>query len=152
MKILEVTGLWAQQGKDPVLLIFSILPFSMFKFHPQAALPSLNWKSTVCSVLSHSHTGSETESLLQNHKKINPKLWLSEVTQSCLTLCDPMDCSLPGSSIQGIFQARVLEWGAISFSRRSPWCRGWTQVSCVVGRHFTILTTKWIKAWYLICP
>ena len=76
----------------------------------------------------------------------------SEVTQSCLTLCDPMDCSLPGSSIQGIFQARVLEWGAISFSRRSPWCRGWTQVSCVVGRHFTILTTKWIKAWYLICP
>ena len=40
----------------------------------------------------------------------------SEVTQSCLTLCDPMDCSLPGSSVQGIFQARVLEWVAISFS------------------------------------
>ena len=40
----------------------------------------------------------------------------SEVTQSCLTLSDPMDCSLPGSSIQGIFQARVLEWGAITFS------------------------------------
>jgi len=38
----------------------------------------------------------------------------SEVTQSCLTLCDPMDCSLPGSSIHGIFQARVLEWGAFS--------------------------------------
>ena len=41
----------------------------------------------------------------------------SEVTQSCLTLSDPMDCSLPGSSIQGIFQARVLEWVAIAFSR-----------------------------------
>ena len=40
----------------------------------------------------------------------------SEVTQSCLTLCDPMDCSLPGSSVPGIFQARVLEWGAIAFS------------------------------------
>ena len=40
----------------------------------------------------------------------------SEVTQSCLTLCDPMDCSLPGSSIHGNFQARVLEWGAIAFS------------------------------------
>ena len=40
----------------------------------------------------------------------------SEVTQSCPTLSDPMDCSLPGSSIQGIFQARVLEWGAIAFS------------------------------------
>ena len=41
----------------------------------------------------------------------------SEVAQSCLTLSDPMDCSLPGSSIHGIFQARVLQWGAIAFSR-----------------------------------
>ena len=41
----------------------------------------------------------------------------SEVAQLCLTLSDPMDCSLPGSSIHGIFQARVLEWGAIAFSR-----------------------------------
>ena len=41
----------------------------------------------------------------------------SEVTQLCLTLCNPMDCSLPGSSIHGIFQARVLEWDAIAFSR-----------------------------------
>ena len=40
----------------------------------------------------------------------------SEVTQSCPTLSDPMDCSLPGSSVHGIFQARVLEWGAIAFS------------------------------------
>ena len=40
----------------------------------------------------------------------------SEVAQSCLTLRDPMDCSLPGSSVHGIFQARVLEWGAIAFS------------------------------------
>ena len=43
----------------------------------------------------------------------------SEGTQSCLTLCDPMGCSLPGSSVHGIFQARVLEWGAIAFSRGS---------------------------------
>ena len=40
----------------------------------------------------------------------------SEVAQSCLTLSDPMDCSLPGSSVHGIFQARVLEWGAVAFS------------------------------------
>ena len=40
----------------------------------------------------------------------------SEVAQSCLTLSDLMDCSLPGSSVHGIFQARVLEWGAIAFS------------------------------------
>ena len=42
----------------------------------------------------------------------------SEVTQSCLTLSDPMDCSPPGSSVHAIFQARVLEWGAIVFSIR----------------------------------
>ena len=40
----------------------------------------------------------------------------SEVAQSCPTLSDPIDCSLPGSSVHGIFQARVLEWGAIAFS------------------------------------
>ena len=44
----------------------------------------------------------------------------SEVAQSCPTLCDPMDCSLPGSSVHGIFQARVLEWGAIAFSASGP--------------------------------
>ena len=43
----------------------------------------------------------------------------SEVAQLCLTLSDPVDCSLPGSSVHGIFQARVLEWGAIAFSQRS---------------------------------
>ena len=44
----------------------------------------------------------------------------SEVAQSRPTLCDPMDCSLPGFSIHGIFQARVLEWGAVPFSQGSP--------------------------------
>ena len=43
----------------------------------------------------------------------------SKAAQSCLTLNDPMDCSLPGSSVHGILQARVLEWGAIAFSRRT---------------------------------
>ena len=44
--------------------------------------------------------------------------WTSEVAQSCPTLCNPMGCSLPGSSIHGIFQARILEWVAIFFSKR----------------------------------
>ena len=48
----------------------------------------------------------------------------SEVAQSCLTLCDPMDCSLPGSSVHGVFQATVLEWAAISFSRGSSRPKG----------------------------
>ena len=45
----------------------------------------------------------------------------SEVTQSCLTLSDPMDCSLPGSAIHGIFQARVLDWSAIAFSPKNSY-------------------------------
>ena len=66
----------------------------------------------------------------------------SEVAQSCPTLCDPMDCSLPHSSIHGIFQARVLEWVAISFSRGSFRPRDQTQVSCIVGRRFTVWATR----------
>ena len=66
----------------------------------------------------------------------------SEVIQLCLTLCDPMDCSLPGSSVHGIFQARILEWGAISFSGGSSLPRDWTRVSHIVGRCFTVWATR----------
>ena len=66
----------------------------------------------------------------------------SEVTQSCPTLCDPKDCSLPGSSICGILQARILEWVAISFSRGSSQPRDRTRLSCIAGRRFTIWATR----------
>ena len=59
------------------------------------------------------------------------------VTNSCPTLCDPMDCSLPYSFVRGVFQARILEWIAISFSRGSCWPRNQTWVSCTAGRFFT---------------
>ena len=55
-------------------------------------------------------TGKEGRERLHRKKKVKSE---SEVAQSCLTLCDPMDCSLPGSSVHGILQARILEWGAI---------------------------------------
>ena len=67
----------------------------------------------------------------------------SEVSQSCPTLCDPTDCSLPGFSVHGIFQARVLEWVAISFSRGSSRPRDWTWVSQIVGRCFYCLSQGW---------
>ena len=67
-----------------------------------------------------------------------PPIGESEVAQSCLTLCDPMDCSLPGSSVHGICQAIVLEWIAISFSRGSSRPRDWTRVFHIVDRCFTI--------------
>ena len=64
------------------------------------------------------------------------------VTQSYPNLCNPMDCSSPGSSIHGILQARILEWFAISFSRGSSRPRYQTWVSCIPGRFFTIWTTR----------
>ena len=84
----------------------------------------LSSRSFLSKTLTIHHTMSETSQVVQ---------WLrlhasnagvkkrkeSEVAQSCLTLCNPMDCSLQGSSVHGIFQARVLEWIAFSFSRRS---------------------------------
>ena len=59
------------------------------------------------------------------------------VTQSCLALC-----SLPGSSVHGISQARILEWVALPFSRGSSRPRDWTWVSCIAGRFFTIWATR----------
>ena len=66
----------------------------------------------------------------------------SEVTQSCPTLCNLMDCSLPGSSVDGIFQARVLEWVAFSFSKGSSWPRDQTWVFSIAGRCLTLVRNK----------
>ena len=62
--------------------------------------------------------------------------------QSHLTLCDPKNYSLPVSSVHGIFQASVLDWVAIFFSRESSWPRDQTQVSCIAGRRFTVWATR----------
>ena len=62
--------------------------------------------------------------------------------QSCLTLWDPMDCSSPGSPVYGILQPRILEWGAIPFSRGPSHPRDRTQVSCIVGRFLTNWATR----------
>ena len=63
------------------------------------------------------------------------------VAQSCPTLCDPMDCSPPGSSVSGMLQARILEWVAMPSSRGSSQCRDQTWVSCIAGRFFMIWAT-----------
>ena len=74
------------------------------------------------------------------------------VAQSCPTLCSPMNCSLSGSSIHGILQARILEWIAIPFSRGSSCPKDRTQVSCIAGTFFTIWATGkinwWLKNYY----
>ena len=63
--------------------------------------------------------------------------WFSLIIKLCPTLCDSMDCSPPGSSVNGILQARILEWVAISFSRGSSQPRNRTWVSYNAGRFFT---------------
>ena len=68
-----------------------------------------------------------TQSEVSQKEKHQYSMW-SEVTQSCPTLCNPIDCSPPGLSIHGIFQARVVEWVAISFS--------------IAGRCFTLWVTR----------
>ena len=102
----------------------------------------LHWEFN--SSLWNYHTSSKVkkeETLIRSCKELLGTK-VSEVAQSCLTLCDPTDCSLPGSSIHGIFQARVLEWVATSFSRRSSRPRDWTRVSHTVGRRFTVWATR----------
>ena len=65
-----------------------------------------------------------------------------KVTHSCPTVCDPMDCIRPGSSVHGILQARILEWVAVPFSRGSTQSRNWTQISLTAGGFFTIWVTR----------
>ena len=82
--------------------------------------------------ISHVNRERETETTLRN------RLHVGSVTQSCLTLCDPIDCGPPGSSVHGILQARRLEWVAISSSRGSSRPRDGTWVSCI------FCTARWV--------
>ena len=65
---------------------------------------------------------------------LKARVW---ITMSCPTLCAPTDCSLPGSSVHGVSQARILEWVVISSSQGSSWSRDRTHISCFAGRFFT---------------
>ena len=69
------------------------------------------------------------------------------VAQSYLTLCNPMDCSPPGSSVHGILQTRMLEWVAIPFCRGSFRPRGWTWVSLIAGSFSTVWATRENPSW-----
>ena len=79
--------------------------------------------SKVIQLYTHTHTHRE---------KLKMK-----AAQSCLTLCDPMDCRLPGSSVHGILQARILEWVVVPISRGSSLPRDQNGVSCIAGGFFT---------------
>ena len=87
---------------------------------------------------------NEFESVLARWMNLEPIIQVeseNELTLSFLTLCNTVDCSLSGSSNHGIFQAKVLEWIAFSFSRGSSQPRDWTRVSCIAGRCFILWAT-----------
>ena len=75
----------------------------------------------------------------------------SEVAQSCLTLSDPMDCSPPGSSVHGIFQERVLEWGAIAFSIFHFLGHHWSSPSRLICLYITEIISRKITCSIIFC-
>ena len=105
-----------------------------------------DWQATVHSVSRVRHNLATEQKPPKQH--IDPRSAEASlkvkvlVTQSCLNLCDPMDCSLPVSSVHGISQARILEWVAIPFSRGSSRPKDRTWVSYVAGTLFTIWATR----------
>ena len=117
-------------------------------------LCSQRWRSPVQSAKTRlgADCGSDHDLLVAKFrlklKKVGKTTWPfryeseSEVAQSCPTLCDPVDCSPPVSSVHGILQTRVLEWVAISFSRGSSRPRDQTWVSCIGGRRFNLWATR----------
>ena len=127
----------------PALDVLNLLPeypCFCFKFWPQVLWDlSSQIRDQTCtpSIGRQSLNHWTTRDILWNmfFKLQNP--WVL-VTQSCPTLCNPTDYSLSGSSVHGIFQARILEWVVIAFSRGSSWPRDWIEVSCIAGRFFTM--------------
>ena len=138
---------WILQAR---ILEWVAIPFSRGSSQPR------DW-TQVSRISSGFLTSSATREALQSWLSgsiLGTILWLvrtaevekwSEVTQSCLTLCDPVDCSLPGSSVHEILHARILEWVAISFSRESSRSRDWTLVFLIEGRRCIIWATREAK-------
>ena len=118
-----------------VLEIFQarILEWVAIPFSRESSQPR-DWTQVSCIAGRFFTIGATSEAQIIQVKML--------VTQSCLTLCDPMDCSPPVFSVLEIFQARILEWVAIPFSRGSSWPRYQTWVSHTAGRFFTIWATK----------
>ena len=94
---------------------------------------------------------NKMEGKRERRKNLVPCLWWwYHVAQSCPTLCDPMDCSPPGSSVHGLLQARILEWLAISSSRGTSLPRDWAHVSCI-GRRDSLPLSHQGSPWVCVC-
>ena len=114
----------------PLLLLPSIFP-SIRVFSNESAL-CIRWPK----YWSFSFNTSSSNTLSNKYKACE------FIIQSYLTLCDPMDCNLPDSSVHRILQARITGAGSHSFLQGFSWPRDWTGVSCTLGIFFTIWATK----------
>ena len=134
---LEATKLASMASASPLVqisrsttLIWTVLPI----------LITTSWvQTTILSSLHH------FESLVSDELLIQYTLCCAKSLQSCLTCCNPVDCSPPGSSVHGISQARALKWVAIPISSGSSWPRGQAYVSCVswIGREVLYHWATW---------
>ena len=115
--------------------------FPSHSWRPWHILWILSWNKSTCGCLTLHQRATPGFPLLSIDRPFSSVFW-SEVAQSCLISCNPMDGSPPGSCVHGIFQTIILKWVAISFSRGSPQLRDWTWVSCIAGRLFTIWDTR----------
>ena len=122
---------------------------SFYIEHPIAfTFPSLVALIRNCTIpqlsgllLAQSTTGLSFEGMMPCLTNLYVRCLACSVTQSCLTLCDPTDCSPPGSSVHGILQARILERIAILVSRGFSRTGDQTRVSCIAGRFFPVGAT-----------
>ena len=110
---------------------FSAFPFPLFPLYSQVKMTNVVKSCWCCSCVC-------MWGFWYFREKLITACAVCLLTQLCLTLCDPVDCSLPGSSVRGILQARILEWVAMSSSRESSQSRARTQVSSTAGGFFTI--------------
>ena len=139
--VIHIVKVFGVVNKTEVDVFWSSLAFLMIQWMlaiwclvPLAYKSSLNiWKFTVHVLLKPG---------LENFEHYFASTWSEVKSVSHVWLCDPMDYSLSGSSVHGIFQARVLEWAAISFSRGPSLPRDLTRVSCIVGRCFILQATR----------
>jgi len=141
LNVMEMSGISSPTGWIPLSNSFILFEFTVF-----INSTTISWTSKIYQPL-YQVKGTALPSKWPPPRDKN--IWQKHfagytvtVAQSCLTLCNPMDCSPPGSSVHGILQARILEWVAIPFSRGSSQLRDWTWVSHTVGRFFSIWATR----------
>ena len=142
MAVSEWVSEWSHSVVSNSLQPYGLYPARLF--HPWE-FPGKNtgvgWHFLLQGIF---QTQRQNPGLLHCHQTL---YHLKVKVKSCSTLCNPMDSSLPDCAVRGIFQARILEWAAISSSSGSSQPRDRTRVSCIADRCFTVWATREWQSW-----